>query len=78
MVGLELFRRGSLSLVLATLLPGVLSAQDAPLAQTPPMGWNSWDAYGTNVREEEVKANADAMARSLSRFVCRCVVVEIR
>ena len=26
------------------------------LATTPPMGWNSWDCFGTNVTEEEVKA----------------------
>jgi hypothetical protein len=28
------------------------------LAATPPMGWNSWDGYGTTVREADVKANA--------------------
>ena len=28
-------------------------------AQTPPMGWNSWDCYGPTVEEPEVKANAD-------------------
>ena len=28
-------------------------------AQTPPMGWNSWDCYGPTVVESEVKANAD-------------------
>ncbi|MGB3152321.1 MAG: alpha-galactosidase, partial [Maribacter sp.] len=27
-------------------------------AQTPPMGWNSWDCYGPTVEEHEVKANA--------------------
>lgn len=34
-------------------------------APTPPMGWNSWDAYGTNVREDEILANAAAMAELL-------------
>ena len=29
---------------------------------TPPMGWNSWDCYGTTVTEAEVLANARAMA----------------
>ncbi|MER6378476.1 hypothetical protein [Streptomyces sp. NPDC001250] len=24
----------------------------------PPMGWNSWDCYGTTVTEDEVLANA--------------------
>ena len=31
-------------------------------AQTPPMGWNSWDCYGPTVEEHEVRANADYMA----------------
>jgi alpha-galactosidase len=30
----------------------------ALLAPTPPMGWNSWDSFGTTVTEDEVKANA--------------------
>ena len=34
-------------------------------AQTPPMGWNSWDCYGPTVEEHEVKANADYMAKYL-------------
>jgi alpha-galactosidase len=42
------------------------------------MGWNSWDAYGTTVREDQVKANADAMARDLARFGYRYVVVDIQ
>jgi hypothetical protein len=33
-----------------------LSKQSAPvLAGTPPMGWNSWDAYGATVTEAQVK-----------------------
>jgi alpha-galactosidase len=27
-------------------------------ARTPPMGWNSWDSFGTAVTEAEVKAQA--------------------
>ena len=53
-------------------------AQRAPLAATPPMGWNSWDAYGTTVREDQVKANADVMARDLARYGYRYVVVDIQ
>ena len=53
-------------------------AQTAQLAPTPPMGWNSWDAYGTTVRESEVKANADFMAANLARFGWQYVVVDIQ
>lgn len=47
-------------------------------AQTPPMGWNSWDCYGPTVMENEVKANADYMAQYLKPFGWEYVVVDIR
>ena len=34
------------------------------LARTPPMGWNSWNVWGTSVDAEKVKAAADAMVAS--------------
>ena len=48
------------------------------IAQAPPMGWNSWDAYGTTVREAEVKANADVMASSLKQYGWQYIVVDIQ
>ena len=47
-------------------------------AQTPPMGWNSWDCYGSTVREHEVKANADYMADKLKKQGWEYIVVDIR
>jgi len=47
------------------------------LAPTPPMGWNSWDSYGTTVREDEVKANADYMAAHLAKFGWQYIIVDI-
>ena len=47
-------------------------------AQTPPMGWNSWDCYGPTVTESEVKANADYMAANLKKHGWEYVVVDIR
>lgn len=47
-------------------------------AQTPPMGWNSWDCYGPTVEEHEVKANADYMAENLKEFGWEYIVVDIR
>ena len=29
---------------------------------TPPMGWNSWDAYGLTINEEQFRANAHVLA----------------
>jgi alpha-galactosidase len=47
-------------------------------AQTPPMGWNSWDCYGSTVEEHEVKANADYMVKNLKKFGWEYVIVDIR
>lgn len=43
----------------------------------PPMGWNSWDCYGTTVTEAEVIANAEFMAEHLLRFGWDTIVVDI-
>jgi alpha-galactosidase len=53
-------------------------AQEANLeAPTPPMGWNSWDSYGTTVSEAQVKANADWMAENLKAFGWQYIVVDM-
>jgi alpha-galactosidase len=44
--------------------PGLLSAQDKPLASTPPMGWNSWNKFGCHVSEDMIRQMADAMVKS--------------
>jgi len=58
-----------LAMLLALLLFPVLPLVSAPpaaalgngLAQTPPMGWNDWNAYGCNVSEQLVEQTASAM-----------------
>ncbi len=47
------------------------------LAATPPMGWNSWDGYGTTVKEADVKANAQWLAEHLKPFGWQYVVVDM-
>ena len=47
------------------------------LASTPPMGWNSWDGYGTTINEEQVKANADWFAKHLKASGWQYVVVDM-
>jgi hypothetical protein len=47
-------------------------------ANTPPMGWNSWDCFGPTVTEDEVKANADYMAEHLKKYGWEYIVVDIR
>jgi hypothetical protein len=48
------------------------------LAPTPPMGWNSWDSFGTGVIEEEVKANADYMSAKMAKTGWQYIIVDIQ
>jgi alpha-galactosidase len=41
-----------------------LRAQDAGVASTPPMGWNSWNHFNRNIDDKTVRAQADAMVSS--------------
>ncbi|MBZ5580725.1 MAG: glycoside hydrolase family 27 protein [Acidobacteriia bacterium] len=66
----------SASILIATLA-GSAWCQGV-LAPTPPMGWNSWDSFGTGVTEAEVKANADYMAAKLARSGWQYIVVDIQ
>ncbi len=59
------------------VLEGFAAAQSSP-APTPPMGWNSWDSYGTTVREAQVKGNADWMAEHLAKYGWKYIVVDIQ
>ncbi|HMR47635.1 MAG TPA: alpha-galactosidase [Arachnia sp.] len=45
-------------------------------ALTPPMGWNSWDCYGTTITEDEVLANARFMAEHLAPFGWDTIVID--
>lgn len=71
-----------LSVLLLALFPCATFAHAgqtgaASLAPTPPMGWNSWDSFGTTVREDEVKANADFIAKNLAKYGWQYVIVDI-
>jgi alpha-galactosidase len=50
--GVVILLLGSVSVVLA---------QEAGLARTPPMGWNSWNHFACKVTEADVRSAADAM-----------------
>lgn len=52
--------------------------QHLKFAPTPPMGWNSWDCYGATVREDEVRGNAEYMAKHLKDYGWEYVVVDIQ
>jgi len=86
---MSMMKRSSLDfwLVLAILALTGISAGTAAiasgkfepgLAPTPPMGWNSYDAYINSVNEQQVKATADYMAEHLSHLGYNYVVIDGR
>jgi len=61
-----------------SMLNGAAGADpEAALAATPPMGWNSWDGYGTTIGEADFKANADWFAKHLKPAGWQYVVVDM-
>lgn len=48
------------------------------LAQTPPMGWNSYDTFGDSVTESETIANASWMQAHLLRDGWNTIVIDFR
>jgi alpha-galactosidase len=45
-------------------LPELHDVPDNGLARTPPMGWNSWNKFGTKIDDVTVRGIADAMVAS--------------
>lgn len=43
---------------------GQQPARSTALAQTPPMGWNSWNHFGNAITDADVRRTADAMVSS--------------
>jgi len=52
-----------------------VSVETSPAAR-PPMGWNSYNSFGSAVHEDEVKANADYMAQNLRQYGWSMIVVD--
>jgi hypothetical protein len=53
------------------------AARAAVLAAAPPMGWNSYDAYGTTISEAQFRANARWMSRHLERYGWSYAVIDM-
>ncbi len=47
-------------------------------AKTAPLGWNSWDCFGAGVTENQLKANADYMAKYLKPYGWEYIVCDIQ
>ena len=51
-----------LAVAFSHAIPLLHAQADASVAPTPPMGWNSWDAYGLTINEADFKANTSVLA----------------
>lgn len=73
--------RASVAIALAVwacaflLAPPPAHTAEVPAAR-PPMGWNSWDAYGESVSEADLRSSAKWMADNLKPFGWQYVVVD--
>jgi len=56
--------------------PVAQTAPAAKVAATPPMGWNSWDAFGLTITEEQFRANAKVEAYQLKSFGWQYAVID--
>lgn len=75
--GMRRLRRFAMTALACAMVPLGAAAADAGgrVAPTPPMGWNSWDAYGLTVNEDQFRANAEVIER-LKGYGWRYVVID--
>ena len=73
-------RKCALVLLILLLVCPAFAAQakDTPaLAARPPMGWNSYDSYGTTINEAQLREAATHIARRLKSYGWEYVVVDM-
>ena len=66
----------AMSLMVCRGTPAQTSQMNALVAPTPPMGWNSWDAYGLTITEEQFRANVKVLATQLKPFGWNYAVID--
>ena len=75
--------RFRLVLLIPLLLGGIAfslaqapSGEPVALASRPPMGWNSFDAYGLTITEPQFRDNVNVLARTLKPFGWQYAVID--
>lgn len=75
-------RMFSLRFVVSSMVAGVCfvaaavsDAQQGPAA-SPPMGWNSWDAYGLTITEQQFRDDVTVMKEKLAAFGWKYAVID--
>ncbi len=57
---------------------GDAAVRPAPLAPTPPMGWNSWNSFATTITETQARETAAIMAARLLPFGYDILTIDIQ
>jgi alpha-galactosidase len=73
-MGMTKFKRKLAAGLAMMLAARAISAQSAALA--PPMGWNSWDAYGLTITESQFRANVKVLKDKLLPYGWRYAVID--
>jgi alpha-galactosidase len=70
-------RIGLLMFCIASLNISFKASANESIAETPPMGWNSWNQFGCNINETLIRETADAMVHSgMKKAGYRYIVVD--
>ena len=78
MIRLTRLARVFVSLLFAATACGMHAQQQGTaLAPTPPMGWNSWDSFGTTVTEADIRDAARVMHDKLQSFGWQYITVDM-
>lgn len=67
----------SITLLQEATFSRIAATETPDLAPTPPMGWNSWDAYGEAVPEADIRDSAKFMAENLKSFGWQYITVDM-
>ncbi|MFT4177292.1 MAG: glycoside hydrolase family 27 protein [Luteolibacter sp.] len=78
----SIFAASALATALLCLSSQTTRAEASPAfhswAAKPPLGWNSWDCFGTTVTEAQTRAQIDVMADKLKSHGWEYIVVDIQ
>jgi len=55
------FRTAMLTLAVVSFASVAAIQAQTPVAQTPPMGWNSWNFFAAKVTDKDIRGAADQM-----------------
>src|SRR5580658_3963334 len=61
--------------LLVVLLLAAVTLIAQSVAPTPPMGWNSWDAYGLTINEKDFRANVTVLS-GIQEFGWKYAVID--